>query len=249
MSVDTAAGDRIPGQMMTLISRDDSQRARLDALGDGVLTERQLVQLGKLAAIGELTADVAHEVNNPLFAILGLVEFLLNDAEPGTKAHGRLQLVQSTALEIKEIIRALLDFARESPDELAVVGLEDVIRETVELVHKTTASHGVEIVEELAGGPFLVNGNANQLKQIFLSLIGNARQNLPNGGTIRISLTADEDADAVKAVVRADGARLPEQPERTRLGLSVSIGIAERHGGSLSAEDAAFTLRLPRHRA
>jgi two-component system NtrC family sensor kinase len=233
--------------MMTLISPDHSDCAGPAAAGDGVLTEQQLVQIAKLAAIGELTAGVAHEVNNPLFAILGLVEFLLNDAEPGTKTHRRLELVQSTAHEIKEIIRALLDFARESSDERAVVGLEDVIHETVGLVRKTTASHGVEIVEELDGGPFLVNANANQLKQIFLSLIGNARQAMPNDGTIRVSLTAD--ADAVTAVVRADCPGLPEHLPGTGLGLAVGAAIAKRHGGSVTAEGAAFILRLPSHRA
>jgi PAS domain S-box-containing protein len=229
--------------------------------------ERQLVQSGKLAAIGELAAGVAHEVNNPLFAILGLVEFLLKDAEPGTKPHERLTLIQSTALEIKEIVRSLLDFARERSDELAVVALDGVIRETVQLVHRTTAGHGVEIVAHLEGGPFLVNASSNQLKQIFLNLIGNARQAMPNGGAVEISLTADD--EAVTAVVRDDGPGiLPEYLQRifepfyttrrseggTGLGLSVSVGIAENHGGSLTAAStpgagATFMLRLPRHRA
>lgn len=228
--------------------------------------ERQLAQSGKLAAIGELAAGVAHEVNNPLFAILGLVEFLLMDAEPGTKTHERLQMIQSTGLEIKEIVRALLDFARESSDDFAVVALDDVIRETVRLIHKTTAGHGVEIVEELGGGPFLVDGSSNQLKQIILNLVSNARQAMPTGGTVRIAVTADD--DAVTAVVRDNGPGIaPEHLQRifepfyttkrdqggTGLGLSVSVGIAENHSGSLTAastpgEGACFTIRLPRHR-
>jgi PAS domain S-box-containing protein len=227
--------------------------------------QQQLLQSGKLAAIGELAAGVAHEVNNPLFAILGLVEFLLKDSEPGTKAHDRLQLIQSTALEIKEIVRSLLDFARESSNERAVVGLDQVVRETVTLVSRTTAGHGVEMVEEFGEGPFLVEASPNQLKQVFLNLIGNARQAMPNGGTIRIALSADD--DAVEAVVADTGEGIaPEHLQRifepfyttkrdrggTGLGLSVSVGIAETHGGSLTAAStpgagAAFTLRLPRH--
>jgi two-component system NtrC family sensor kinase len=234
------------------------------------LTERrrfqqQLLQSGKLAAIGELAAGVAHEVNNPLFAILGLVEFLLKDAEPGTKPHDRLQLIQSTALEIKEIVRSLLDFARESSNERAVVALDEVIRETVTLVSRTTAGHGVEIVEDFGEGPFRVDASPNQLKQVFLNLIGNARQAMPNGGTITIALSADE--DTVQAVVGDTGEGIEaEHLQRifepfyttrrdrggTGLGLSVSVGIAETHGGSLTAastpgEGATFTLRLPRH--
>jgi PAS domain S-box-containing protein len=234
------------------------------------LTERrrfqqQLLQSGKLAAIGELAAGVAHEVNNPLFAILGLVEFLLKDAEPGTKAHDRLQLIQSTALEIKEIVRSLLDFARESSNERAVVSLDEVIRETVTLVSRTTAGHGVEMVEAFGDGPFRVEASPNQLKQVFLNLIANARQAMPDGGTIRIALSADD--DVVEAVVSDTGEGIPAHDLQrifepfyttkrdrggTGLGLSVSVGIAETHGGSLTAastpgEGASFTLRLPRH--
>ena len=109
--------------------------------------QQQLVQSGKLAAIGELAAGVAHEINNPLFAILGLTEFLLKEAEPGSKAQQRLELIQQTGLEIKEIVRALLDFARENAEERHVVALDDVVRSTVDLVRRTNAHKGVELVD------------------------------------------------------------------------------------------------------
>jgi PAS domain S-box-containing protein len=255
-------------QLHDLRDADGSVYAQLGVITD--LTERhrfrqQLTQSGKLAAIGELAAGVAHEVNNPLFAILGLVEFLLNDAEPGTKSYDRLELIQSTALEIKEIVRSLLDFARESTDDTAVVPLDEVIAETVTLVRRTTAGHGVEIEEQLQGGPFLVDGSPNQLKQVFLNLLANARQAMPDGGTVRITVSAT--ADEVIAVVADTGVGIePGTLGRifepffttkrglggTGLGLSVSLGIAESHGGSLTAAStpgagAAFTLRLPRH--
>jgi PAS domain S-box-containing protein len=90
------------------------------------LTERkqldqQLVQSGKLTAIGELAAGVAHEINNPLFAILGLTEFLLKESEDGSRARHRLELIRETGLEIKEIVRALLDFAGENAEERHLV--------------------------------------------------------------------------------------------------------------------------------
>ena len=102
--------------------------------------EQRLIQSGKLASIGELAAGVAHEINNPLFAILGLVEFLLMEAEPGTKSRDRLEVIQGTALEIKEIVRALLDFARERSDELSLISLNDVAAQTVELMRRTSAA-------------------------------------------------------------------------------------------------------------
>ena len=225
--------------------------------------DQQLVQSGKLAAIGELAAGVAHEINNPLFAILGLTEFLLKEAEPGSRASQRLELIQQTGLEIKEIVRALLDFARENADERYVTPLEDVVRSTIDLVRRTNAHKGVELIDSYDGSGVLVNGSANQLKQIVLNLIANARQALPDGGTVRVDVRREGEY-AVAAVVDDGPGIEPALLERifepffttkratggTGLGLSVSLGIAEAHGGTITAESergrgATFTLRLP----
>jgi signal transduction histidine kinase len=225
--------------------------------------QQQLVQSGKLAAIGELAAGVAHEINNPLFAILGLTEFLLKEAEPGSKGLQRLELIQQTGLEIKEIVRALLDFARENAEERHVVALEDVVQATVDLVRRTNAHKGVELVDSYDASAAPVTASPNQLKQIFLNLIANARQAMPNGGTVAVEV--HQEGDWVIATVGDDGPGIePAVLERifepffttkratggTGLGLSVSLGIAEAHGGSLTASSdpargATFTLRLP----
>ena len=247
---------------------DDGEPALLLALVEDTTEERrmqqQLVQSGKLAAIGELAAGVAHEINNPLFAILGLTEFLLKEAQPGSKALQRLELIQQTGLEIKEIVRALLDFARENAEERHVVELEEVVRATVDLVRRTNAHKGVELIDSYDASCAQVMASPNQLKQIFLNLIANARQAMPNGGTVFVDVR--QDGDSVIATVSDDGPGIePTVVERifepffttkrltggTGLGLSVSLGIAEAHGGSLTASStpghgAAFTLCLPR---
>ncbi|HUZ81603.1 MAG TPA: ATP-binding protein [Gaiellaceae bacterium] len=245
--------DGTPVLLLGVIT-DLSEKRRLD---------QQLVQSGKLAAIGELAAGVAHEINNPLFAILGLTEFLLKETEPDSKAHQRLELIQQTGLEIKEIVRALLDFARENAEERHVVALDDVIRSTVDLIRRTNAHKGVELVDSYNDGGARVSASPNQLKQIFLNLVANARQAMPNGGTV--SVDVHRDGEHLIAVVSDDGPGIdPEALERifepffttkrltggTGLGLSVSLGIAEAHGGTLTATSdlgrgAAFTLRLP----
>ena len=236
------------------VVNDMSEKRRLD---------QQLVQSGKLAAIGELAAGVAHEINNPLFAILGLTEFLIKEADPDSKAHQRLVLIQQTGLEIKEIVRALLDFARENAEERHVVALDDVVRSTVDLIRRTNAHKAIELVDTYADDGTLVLASPNQLKQIFLNLIANARQAMPNGGSVGIQV--HRDGEHVIAVVSDDGPGIaPAALERifepffttkrltggTGLGLSVSLGIAESHGGTLTAASeyghgAAFTLRLP----
>jgi PAS domain S-box-containing protein len=246
---------------------EDGEPALLLALIEDTAEERrmqqQLVQSGKLAAIGELAAGVAHEINNPLFAILGLTEFLLKEAEPESKALQRLELIQQTGLEIKEIVRALLDFARENAEDRHVVPLEDVVLATVDLVRRTNAHKGVELVDSYDASGAPVTASPNQLKQIFLNLIANARQAMPNGGTVKVDVR--QDGEWVIATVGDDGPGIEAAVlERifepffttkrltggTGLGLSVSLGIAEAHGGSLTASSgsgggAIFTLRLP----
>jgi PAS domain S-box-containing protein len=225
--------------------------------------KQQLVQSGKLAAIGELAAGVAHEINNPQFAILGLTEFLLKEAAPESKAEQRLQLIQQTGLEIKEIVRALLDFARENAEERHEVLLEDVVQATCDLVRRTNAHKGVELIDSYDDSEARVVASPNQLKQIFLNLIANARQAMPNGGTVRVDVRRE--GDYAVATVADDGPGIePEVLERifepffttkrltggTGLGLSVSLGIAEAHGGRLTVASepgrgSAFTLSLP----
>jgi two-component system NtrC family sensor kinase len=233
---------------------DLSERRRL---------EQQLVQSGKLAAIGELAAGVAHEINNPLLAILGLTEFLLLETEDGSKQHERLLLIQQTGLEIKEIVRALLDFAREHPNTQRVVKLETLVRMTIDLIRRTNAHKGIEIVERYAAPGARVRANGDQLEQIVLNLVANARQAMPHGGALRIEVAPDN--DHVSLVVSDEGPGIPADLQArifepffttrrgtggTGLGLSVSLGIAEAHGGTLTVfsepgHGAAFTLRLP----
>jgi signal transduction histidine kinase len=231
-----------------------SAERRLDA---------QIVQSGRLAAVGELAAGVAHEVNNPLFAILGLTEFLAREAAPGSKAAERLELIRQSGEEIKEIVQALLDFARENPQERQVVPLEHVVRQTVTLVRRTNAHKGVEFVPTYQASNAAVWGSPNQLKQVFLNLIANARQAMTAGGTVQIDVRRD--GGHVVATVADDGPGVPNDlAERifepffttrgagigTGLGLSVSHGIAAAHGGTLELDrsrrrGAAFVLRLP----
>ena len=201
--------------------------------------QQQLVQSGKLAAIGELAAGVAHEINNPLFAILGLTEFLLKEAEPGSKAQQRLELIQQTGLEIKEIVRALLDFARENAEERHEVALDDVVRSTVDLVRRTNAHKGVELVDTYEDAGALGHASPNQLKQIFLNLIANARQAMPNGGTVTIDVRT-EDGFAV-ATVSDDG------PGSSPTSLEPHLR-AVLHDEARHRRDRPRPLGQPRHR-
>jgi two-component system, NtrC family, sensor kinase len=242
---------------LTLIAqRCEHEHARLDA-------DLRLVENGRLATIGELASGVAHEINNPLFAILALTEFLLKEVEPGSRQEERVLLIRETGYEIKEIVRGLLDFARENPQEQHLCSVPTIVGQTVDLVRRTNAHKGVTIVESCDGSQALVLGNPNQLKQVILNLLTNARQSMPNGGTVRIDVRHSESdaivtvSDEGPGVSQEIASRIFEPFFTTRrdqggsgLGLAVSHGIASAHGGSLElassgAGGSIFALCLP----
>jgi two-component system, NtrC family, sensor kinase len=263
-----ADGDLVPVAIESrpALDPDGTRLAHVQVVTDRTAQRRldeRLVQSGRLAAVGELAAGVAHEVNNPLFAILGLTEFLAKDVEPGSKAAERLELIRRSGEEIKEIVRALLDFARENAEERQIVPIEDVVRQTLTLVNRTNAHKGIELVPTYGEEDALVWASSNQLKQVLLNLITNARQAMPDGGTVRVDVRSD--AGEAVVTVEDDGPGIPPdiagrifEPffttksavSGTGLGLSVSLGIAQAHGGTLVLDTnrergAAFVLRLP----
>jgi len=228
---------------------------------EATTSEREaLLEAGRLASLGELVRGFAHEINNPLFGMLGLVELLLAEIEPGTKAHERLTLVQQSGLEIKRNTHSLLAFAR-AESETGPVNLQEVARGTVELVRCTSAGKSIELRERYPDEPLLVGGSSARLSQVFLNLLVNAEQALPAGGTVTVQL--ERDGDWALARVTDTGPGIDPEARAgmfepfattksagTGLGLPVSLEIARAHGGDLIAlssvgAGASFVLRLP----
>ena len=222
---------------------------------------RALVESGRMAALGELAAGAAHEINNPLFAILTLVEFLLRDAEPGTKTFERLELVQGSAKDIQAVVERLHHFARERGQEQPVA-LDDVARGAVELVRRASATRSIDVVEHYPPEPALVAGDSAQLKSLFVHLLVNAVQAMPDGGVITVEVEragreiVARVLDEGPGISSAAAERVFELFFTTRngggtgLGLAAARAIAELHGGTLVAapggeRGAVFVLRLP----
>jgi signal transduction histidine kinase len=203
--------------LSTLLSLPDDQRAPL---------ERELVPLARSAALGELAADVAHDVANPLFGVLGLVGLLLEDATPGTEDEGRLRLLHRTALELKGTLAGFLDFVRPPGGDPEEADLGEAARSAVVLVR-----HGVgrslAIAERYDGGSRLVSCPESLLVLAVLQVLLGARA---AGG--RLTLEVD------RATIRI----VPAGPET--LGTLVAARIASDHGGALSRDPAGTTLRF-----
>jgi two-component system NtrC family sensor kinase len=193
------------------------------------------IEAARLASLGALVRGLAHEINNPLFGMLGLVELLQNEIEPGTKQHDRLALIQQSGLEIKRITHALQAFARLEAHADEVVPLQEVAAQAVELVTCASAGGGLEIGERYPVEPLLVQGSRARLAQVFLSLLVNA------SGVVDIRLERDDDW----AVASITGRGTP-------LGLDAATEIVHMHGGALvslpTVGGATYVLRLPLER-
>jgi two-component system, NtrC family, sensor kinase len=223
---------------------------------------RALVESGRMAALGELTGTAAHEINNPLFAILTLVDFLLRDAEPGTKAYERLQLIEGSAKDIQAVVEGLHHFARERVGDRAPMPLATAAHNAVELVLRASATRSVEVIERYPAEPAFVTGDPARLKGLFVHLLVNAIQAMPRGGALTLEITREE-GDVVARVLD-EGRGIPgTDAERvfdlfytsrngggTGLGLAAARAVAQLHGGTLVVDQGhepgtCFVLRLP----
>src|SRR5262245_7371722 len=223
-------------------------------------TQAQLLQAGKMSAIGQLVSGVAHEINNPLSVIIGYGQLLLSRGVPEALRRP-MELMVQQADRMAKIIRNLLYFARQRPPERAAVDLNVVIEQTLALRMNQLTLSGIAV--ELPP----VTGDAQQLTQVFLNLLLNAEQAIAGtgaSGCITFRTRIIDDGLAIRAAVEDNGPGItPEILPRvfepffttkevgsgTGLGLSVSYGIAQEHGGRLFAESepgrTVFTLELP----
>jgi signal transduction histidine kinase/CheY-like chemotaxis protein len=226
-------------------------------------TQAQLVQSTKLAAIGELAANIAHEINNPLTTVLGFASFLAERLEPGAPGRDELQLIQEEAARARDIVRDLLQFSRQSENLPAMTDLNVIVDQVVGMLRRQGVTDDVTLAEEYGADLPLVEVDVARIKQVFLNLISNAVYAMPDGGTLAIRTAAV--GEQVHVAFRDSGTGIaPEDLPRifdpffttkpdvsgTGLGLSVSLGIVESHGGTIEVESelgrgSTFTVKLP----
>jgi len=228
--------------------------------------ETQLIQAEKLAAMGQMLAGVAHELNNPLTAILGASELLRERQGVDDNTKRQLEMTHRQARRAARIVQNLLEFSRPASPQKKTLDLNVVIDRTLQLHDHSLRRNNVEVEFQSVPGFPLIVGDANQLIQIFLNLISNAEQAIrearPSG---RIQIRLGRSGNRVSATVQDDGIGIPPEvlPKLfdpffttkrpgggTGLGLSICMSIVREHGGnieasSLPAGGAAFTVTLP----
>lgn len=222
----------------------------------------QLIQSEKLAAVGQLTAGIVHDVKNPLAVIKGLAEIL--QEEPGLNNFAREQLtnIRDNAGRANAIVNDLLTFARQSTPELQERDLRETVQASLRLTEYLVRKARVRASLELPAEPVLLAYDAQQIEQVLINLIQNATQAMPNGGQLVITLAV---ADGLAVIsVRDSGVGIPPENLRrifdpffttkgddgTGLGLSVSYGIIARHHGTIRVESVVgqgttFIITLP----
>lgn len=224
-------------------------------------TQEQLVQAAKLAAIGELASNVAHEINNPLTSIMGYAELIREETDIDCIMRD-VEIISKESIRARNIVQQLLEFARKRPLELRELNPNDLLRETVELVKVQIKNARIKIVEEYSALPS-ITGDANQLKQVFLNIINNAVHAMSETGGILTITTTGRD-NQVQIAISDNGHGIPaeilpkifepffttKRDKGTGLGLSITYKIIQSHSGKIDIKSevgggTTFTLSLP----
>ena len=232
---------------------------------DAAVLQSQLMQSAKMAALGQLVSGVAHEVNNPLTAILGFADLLMENPEVPESARKDLRVILQEAQRTKQIVQSLLHSVRQMPPQRQPVQINLIVRRTLQLRSYDFQSHGIQVIEQLDLGLPPVTGDAQQLQQVFLNILNNAYDAVrETGRSARIEIRTSRLSNQVEISFRDNGHGIAN-PERifdpfyttkevgkgTGLGLSICYGIVREHGGEIlcqnnsDGEGATFIVRLP----
>jgi len=228
-------------------------------------TQAQLVQSEKLSAVGEFVAGVAHELNNPLAAVMGFSE-LLKDADVDEKHRHHLDLIFKAARRCQKIVQSLLSFARRHQPERKPVSVNGLVEEVLEIVTYQLRTNNVEVVRRFAPNLPFVLADGHQIQQVILNLVNNARQAIEaNQAAGRISISTEMKKPFIRISIQDNGPGIPpenlsrifnpffttkEVGKGTGLGLSLCYGLIKEHGGDITVASqpgggATFTIELP----
>ncbi len=232
---------------------------------DAALMQAKLAHAERMATLGRLVSGVAHEVNNPLAAILGFTDLLLENPDVPGNAREDLQIILHETQRTKDLVQDLLSFARQRPVKRELVNVGAILRQTTKLRSYDLQSHGVEVVEEYDESLSTVMGDAQQLQQVFLNILNNAYDAIEESGRRGKILLKTEASGQFIEISLADNGTGITDVERifdpfyttkqtgkgTGLGLSICYGIVRAHGGEIqcwnnaSGFGSTFSIRIP----
>ena len=252
--------DREPAGMWAFV-RDVTARRRAEEEREQL--ERQLRQSQKMQAVGQLAGGVAHDFNNLLAAIIGYAEIGLGELPADSPIRDDLTEIHTAARRAEALTRQLLAFSRQQLLDVQAVGLNELVLDTERMLSRTLGED-IELVTDLAPEPCTVRADPTQLQEVIINLAVNARDAMPDGGTLTIATRATAlDAAAARShaelepgpyvdlTVRDTGHGIDEETlarifepffttkdvgKGTGLGLSTTYGLVKQHGGAIAVE-------------
>jgi two-component system NtrC family sensor kinase len=227
--------------------------------------QQQLIQSEKMASVGQLAAGVAHEVNNPLGTILLYSHMLLEKLGDKDARREELEIIAKEATRCRDIVRGLLDFARQRKLQIENIDMNKIVSEVLSLASRQPSFQKVEIIKALEPSLPLMSGDPVQLKEVFLNIVANAGEAMPAGGEVTVSSGFNKGGGNIEVTIRDTGLGIPAENlnkifmpffttkkigQGTGLGLAIAYGIVKMHRGSIDVESkqgegTTFVVKLP----
>jgi PAS domain S-box-containing protein len=229
------------------------------------LVEEQIAQADKLASIGQLSAGIAHEINNPLGIILGYTQLLIRNENSDTEKYNDLKTIEKHVRNCKSIVEDLLNFARSSRPDKNVIRLDETADDVLNFIQQHAGLEDIAVHKHYDPSVPQMRLDEKKIKQVLMNLIMNAKHAMGEKGTLRISTSSIDSERQVTLKIEDTGHGIEKRDlvrifdpffttkptgEGTGLGLSVSYGIIKNHGGDILVESdvgkgSIFTIVLP----
>ncbi|HEY47627.1 MAG TPA: HAMP domain-containing protein [Anaerolineae bacterium] len=228
-------------------------------------TTSKIMESERMALIGQLAANVAHELNNPLQGIVTYSHLLLEKMASDNSSTPSVHKIVTQANRCRDIIRGLLDFSRQRKPDKTVCDINSVLEECVALVEYQALFHNIEIIKQFDNGLPKVVVDPSQMQQVFINMIVNAAEAMEDNGRLTLGTRYDTVEEAIEIEIADTGYGIPEEDvdklfdpffttkdvgHGTGLGLAISYGIIKEHRGTISVESivdegTTFLIRLP----
>jgi len=225
--------------------------------------EKQLLQSEKLAAMGRLTSQIAHELNNPLYGIMNTMELLKTEISPENKRRKFLDMALSETIRLSDLLRKMLSLSKPDQKERKPVDINEILDEILLLHDKQLQERNIRISSTFSPGLGEVYASKDQLRQVFLNMISNSRDAMPKGGTFFVKTKPGKDNVYIEISDTGTGVKeerlgkifdafytTKDSVKGVGLGLSVCYGIIREHGGNIKVESklgsgTIFIITLP----
>ena len=226
-------------------------------------TQEQLLQSEKLAAMGRLTSQIAHELNNPLYGIMNTLELMKTEISPDNNRRKILEMALSETVRLSELLHKMLTFSKPDQKEKQPVDINTILDEILLLHEKQFRENNIIIETRLADAMPSILASKNQLRQVFLNMFNNAGDAMPDGGTLTVETAVEDREIAIEVSDTGIGIKkeniknifdafftTKNSIKGVGLGLSVCYGFIIEHGGDIQVTSeqgvgTCFRITLP----